>query len=180
MPMKAISNLSVVGQLMLSSALAWGAPPMGEALTREELNQRYQKALQENPMHKMVPAKVADPSVAEQPKNLLDRMDVICFGGAATLVPKRAILNLPRELADRLKFQAGTKIMNWQDFYRFNYGWITTVEVSRAQAEGNKPLDEELVDRIQKSTNLVVATYKGGPISVLPLKETAETANDKP
>ena len=62
-----------------------------------------------------------------------------------------------------------------------NRGWITTVEVSRVQAEGNLAIAEETRERIGKSMNLVVATYMGGPISVLPLKEEAKTqASTKP
>ena len=53
-------------------------------------------------------------------------------------------------------------------------GWITTVEVSRVQAEGNLALADETAKRIQKSASLIVATYQGGPISVLPLKVPVE------
>ena len=75
--------------------------------------------------------------------------------------------------------------MSWMDFFTLNRGWITTVEVSRVQAEGNEALAEEISTRIGKSTNLVVATYMGGPISVLPPKVpeeekvSTETANLK-
>ena len=54
-------------------------------------------------------------------------------------------------MADRLKFQPGAKLMSWADFYAQNRGWITTVEVTRVQAEGNKPLAEEIAARIGKS-----------------------------
>ena len=91
-------------------------------------------------------------------------------------MPKRALLGIPKNLADRLKFQPGSQIKSWADFYAQNRGWITTVEVSRIQAEGNKPMSEEFYKNIGKSTNLVVATYQGGPISVLPLKVPVETA----
>jgi hypothetical protein len=46
------------------------------------------------------------------------------------------------------------------------------------QAEGNKALAEEVSSRIGKSSNLVVATYQGGPISVLPLKAPVESAKE--
>ena len=51
------------------------------------------------------------------------------------------------------------------------------MEVSRPQAEGNVPIDPKIAESIAKSSNLVVATYQGGPISVLPPKAPAE--NDK-
>lgn len=155
------------------------APRMRDAATHEQLSLAYRMAAQTDPMRNMPPAKGADPSVSNRPKDLVSDSDILCFGGLATLVPKRAILTIPKNLADRLKFLPGSQIQSWAEFYAQNRGWITTVEVSRPQAEGNKPLDEELTKRIGKSTNLVVATYLGGPISVLPLKAPVETANAK-
>ena len=109
------------------------------------------------------------------------------------LVPKRAILHTPAAMSARIKLQPGSKIQTWADFFAVNRAWITTVEVSRAQAEGKLPLAEEVVKRIEKSTSVVVATYQGGPISVLapktpapaqvpaaaPAPATVQTANSK-
>lgn len=136
-------------------------------------------------MRKLKPATGADPSLVNQPKDLIASSDILCFGGNATLVPKRAILTIPKNLAGRLTFQPGSRVLSWSEFFTQNRGWITTVEVSRVQAEGKEALPEELSTRIAKSSNLVVATYMGGPISVLPLKTPeegkgpSETANLK-
>jgi hypothetical protein len=160
--------------------LAWSQPSeMRDASTHEQLVMTYRKAAQEDPMRNMPPAKGADPSVVNQPKDLISQSDIICYNGTATLVPKRAILNLPAAMQERLKFQQGSKIVSWLDFFAINRGWISTVEVTRVQAEGNEALKEEISARIGKSTNLVVATYMGGPISVLPLKTPAENQTAK-
>jgi hypothetical protein len=175
-------SLLILGGL---APLAWSqASRMGEmrdASTHEQLTMTYRKAAQEDPMRTMQPAKGVDPSTVNQPKDILSESDIICYNGTATLVPKRAILNLPAAMQSRLKFLPGSKLMTWTDFYTLNRGWISTVEVSRVQAEGNEALKEEISTRIGKSSNLVVATYKGGPISVLPLKVPAgnETAQAK-
>jgi hypothetical protein len=108
--------------------------------------------------------------VVNRPKSLLDQSDIICFGNFATLVPKRAILQIPKNLAGRIQIKPGVTIQSWSDFFAANRGWITSVEVSRTQAEGNAPIAEETATRISKSSNLIVATYLGGPISVLPIK----------
>lgn len=163
--------------------LAWSNPsPVGEmrdASTHEQLALSYRKAAQQDPMRNMQPAKGVDPSVVNQPKDILSQSDIICYNGTATLVPKRAILNLPAAMQSRLKFLPGSKLMTWTDFHALNRGWISTVEVSRLQAEGNEAFKEEISTRIGKSTNLVVATYLGGPISVLPLKIPAENQTAK-
>ncbi len=151
---------------------------MRDAATHDQLALIHRSAPQIDPMRKLRVATGADPSLVNQPKDLLSESDILCFGGAATLVPKRAILNTPKNLAERLKFQPGSVIQGWAEFYAQNRGWITTVEVSRSQAEGNLPLLEEIAGRVRKSSNLVVATYQNGPISLLPLKEPPAPKGD--
>ncbi len=143
---------------------------MRDAATHEQLAQQWRKAEQENPTRTLAPAKGADPSKVNQPPDLLSQSDILCFAGRATLVPKRAVLHIPPPLAERLKFLPGAQIQSWTDFYAQNRGWISTLEVTRVQAEGNQPLAEDVTKRLNDSANLVVATYQGGPISVLPLK----------
>lgn len=157
----------------LSSAFAAPAVPassMTDAVTHDQLVLKLRAAGPNDPMRTMKPAKGPDPSKVNQPESLLATSDIVCFGGAAVLVPKRAILRTPAKLAERLKLQPGAQLQSWADFYAANRGWITTVEVSRTQAEGNAPLEPLVQERISKSNNLIVATYQTGPISVLPLK----------
>lgn len=162
-------------------------PPMRDATTHEELELRYRKAMQEeamrkanapapqvDPAKKPAPAKPAEPA---KPPTLLGQSDIICFNGVATIVPKRAILQSPQNLASRLQYQAGAKLVGWKDFYELNRAWITTVEVSEEQAQGDSPLAEDTQKKVVKSTQLVVATFKGGPISVLPLKTPPPEGN---
>lgn len=180
--MKTTISLILFGAWLAAQAGAQTASlsQMRDASTHEQLSLAARKAAQSDPMRHMTPAKGNDPSLVNQPQDLIATSDILSFGGSATLVPKRAILMIPKNLASRIKFEPGSKIQSWADFYAGNRGWITTVEVSRVQAEGNKPLDEELSKRIGKSSNLVVATYQGGPISVLPLKVPAENAKEIP
>lgn len=183
---------------LLGALTASANPPMRDATTHDQLSLQYRKAAQEDPMRKLPAAKSgepvkvgdsekgneptknadvvknAEPAKPAPPPSLLAQSDIICFNGMATLVPKRAIMQIPKNLADRLKYLPGSKLMGWRDFYALNRGWITTVEVSRIQAEGNSPLAEETHKKIVKSGNLIVATYQGGPISLLPLKVPVE------
>lgn len=146
-------------------------PVMRDAPTHDDLVVKARKAAAlTDPMQHLAKSEGADPSKANQPENLLDQSDIVCFNGLATLVPKRAILATPSAHKERLTFKPGSKIVPWAEFYQQNRGWIHTIEVSRSQAEGNHALAEETTSRIAKSRNLVVATFKGGPISVLPLK----------
>ena len=172
--MKPILAISLF--LAAHSAAQTTTPPMRDAATHDELALKYRKTLQADPMAQLKSVKGADPTLVNQPQDLVKSSDILCFNGAATLIPKKAILKMPKSLEARLKYLPGSKIQSWADFFAMNRGWITTVEVSRVQAEGNKPLDEAVAERVNKSTNLVVATYMGGPISVLPPKVPAENA----
>lgn len=151
-----------------------------DAATHEQLSRTLRKAEAKDPMKNMTPVEGEDPSKVNRPVDLMEQSDIICFRGFATLVPKRAILATPENYKRYLTLEPGAKFVPWRDFYARNRGWITTVEVSRVQAEGNKKFSDETTEQIGKSSNLVVATLKGGPISVLPLKEPEdETASTK-
>ena len=152
------------------------ASAVSDGVTHEQLVGLYRQASNNDPMRKHAPTKGPDPSTVNPPKSLLSESDMFCFNGAVTLVPKRAIIQIPKSMAARMKYQPGAKILTWAQFYALNRGWITTVEVSRIQAEGNGPLAPETQKQIAKSGNLIVATFQGGPISVLPLKVPADKA----
>ena len=165
----------ITASICLSAVLHAAPQVMRDAATHEQLSLVLRKADQVDPMKKLLPAKGEDPSMQNRPKDLLSESDIISFRGIATLVPKRSVLQIPDGCKERMKFEPGSKIVSWAEFFAANRGWINTVEVSRVQAEGNKPLPEESVKTISVSRNLVVAVYQGGPISILPLKEQAPT-----
>jgi hypothetical protein len=154
------------------------AATMRDAATHEQLAAKLRSVQQADPMLKMEPAKGQDPAKENRVPDLLSQSDFLCFGGRATLVPKRAILHIPENLAERLKMQAGTPIQSWADFFAANRGWITTMEVTRAQSEGREVFDEDTAKRLQDSVQVVVATFQGGPISVLPPKVEAPATTD--
>ena len=146
-------------------------PVMREAPTHEQLVGALRLAEQKDPMKNMPVVKGEDPAKVNRPPSLLSQSDVISFGGVATLVPKRAILQIPKSCVERMKLESGARLVSWADFYAANRGWITTVEISRTQAEGNQPLAKETQKFMTTCGNLIVATYQGGPISMLPAKE---------
>lgn len=161
------------------AAIATGAE-MRDSATHEQLALQYRQVSQEDPTRKLALAKGPDPSTANPMKSLIGDSEVLCFNGMVTLVPKRAVLQIPQNLAERLKYQPGAKLLSWAQFYALNRGWITTVEVSRIQAAGTSPMSEVTQKQISKSANLIVATYQAGPISVLPLKVPVETTPKAP
>lgn len=156
-------------------ATAVDRPPMRKAATNEELIVKLRKSEQE--MAALSASKPTSSPIdtrANQPApDLFDTSDILCYNGAFTLVPKTAVLQFPKNLADRLKVQPGAKIQTWLDFYTANRNWITTVEVTKSQAAGAQALSEQTTEHIAKCGKLVVATFRGNPVSLHPVPPPA-------
>jgi hypothetical protein len=168
-----------LGGLAILPAMVAEPLKMRDAASHEQLAVTLRSSASDDPMRGMSVVETKDPSTENQPVDILKSSDIICFNGLATLVPKRAILQVPASCRRRLTFVPGSKILSWDRFLESNRGWISTIEVSRIQAEGGEMLDEKTRERIAKSGNLIVATFKGGPISVLPPR-SVETSETKP
>lgn len=161
-----------IGCLLPASAQTPGPAKvrMREVVTHDEIVETARKAKEAAPPSTFKPATGADPSVANKLGDLISRSDIICFRGQATLVPKRAVLHVPKAMSDRVGMKEGSTIGSWTEFLNANRAWIRTVPVSRIQAEGNDPMPEDTIKSFEKEQRLVIAVYQEGPISVLPLK----------
>ncbi|RYD22559.1 MAG: hypothetical protein EOP88_07630 [Verrucomicrobiaceae bacterium] len=170
-----IAILALVSLIMVSpgqnATAPMDRPPMRKAPTNEELVVKLRQSEQE--MAKAAAARPAsspiDPRGDQPAPDLFSSSEILCYNGAFTLLPKRAVLQFPQTLRDRLKVQQGAKVQSWSDFFVANRNWITTVEVSKSQASGAQPLPEETTTHIAKCGKLVVATFQGHPISVHPV-----------
>ncbi len=156
------------------------APVMRDVIGESQLRAISQKA--SLPMAKVLPMAELkeDPSKVNQPEDLISKSDIISYNGMTTLVPKRAIIQMPESLAKRVGHPDGSRIVSWAEFYAANRGWITTLEVSRAQAAGREPFSKEVTATLSKATTMVVATFSGGTISVLPPKAPVVPAEGAP
>ena len=142
-----------------------------EAPKHADIDGAFKRGRQDNPMKNLPPKAGEGDAEVAAPVDLIASSDILCHRGKATFVPKRAILVRPRSLEGRLALVKNSQIVNWADFFKLNRDWIKTIEVTRVQAEGVEPLSEDAYEMLEGSKILVVATFKGGPISVLPLKD---------
>ncbi|MES2980788.1 MAG: hypothetical protein V4727_00615 [Verrucomicrobiota bacterium] len=151
-------------------------PAFRDAATSESLTEKYRETSTKGPAKKFKETTGEDASVKHKVGNLLENSELITFNGNTTLVPKKAIVQIPEKYKDRINaHKPGSKILSWMDFYTLNRGWISTVEVTLAQARGEVPVSPELMETLSKKGNLVVAVLKNGPISVHTPKAEAET-----
>lgn len=175
---RAIFGLQILGVLALCSSVSSAAPPkFRDAATADDLANRARQQLNHNPLAKLDARKTEDGKTAKDPtkenpvKDLISTSDFLSFGELSTLIPKRALLHVPEKYQGRIKFEKGSRLVIWPVFHRANRGWIKTMEVTRGQAQGVEAFDEKVAENLAKSSMVVVATYKGGPISVLPYKD---------
>lgn len=176
-----LATIALCSTLAASAQQSGKKPVYRDAATHDQIVRIVKVASQHNPMENLLTSEGEDPSIVNQPTDIISSSDIISFNGLTTLVPKRAILQTPANFQDRINnHQPGNRIVNWVDFMTRNRGWITSVEVTREQAEGHAPIARELADQLAKSRNLIVAAYQAGPISVLPLKEPVLSESDTP
>lgn len=157
---------------LLSFAGADGEKPVfRDAATHEDLVQKLRSAEQNDPMKNLAKSEGKDPSAENRPQNLLESSDLISFQGLTTLVPKRAIIKLPEAFKERINNPpAGNRVVGWLEFYSANRGWITTVEITRAQAGGREDFAEGVAGQFEESKNMIVAVLESGPISYMPYR----------
>lgn len=175
------SVLSLVLGSVTSSV--WSAPfggkdkPIRDVAKHDDLSQKLRMIQQNDPLRELGPAAgntEEDPSVKNAPKDFIENSQVLSFRGWMTFIPKRAVIHLPEKYEDRMKIERGAKVKTFQEFFAHNRGWIRTIEVSKEQAFGHKPFPEGAMEAVKNSSSVVVATFKKGPISVLPQKAPEE------
>ena len=154
--------------------------PMRDSPTEEQLYLKLKELQQHAAGSTYVALTVSGNGSENTSQDLWQSSEILCFGDAVTLVPKHAVIQIPKNLAARLKLGSGAQLVTWSNFYTANRSWITTVEVSVEQAEGKVPLSVQTKELMTKSGKVVVATYDGNPISVLSTNASATPTTSVP
>lgn len=149
---------------------------MSEPVSAEELSNRLRHARQNDPIRKLVPPgnPGSDPSKGTHGRDLIAESTVLNHGGLMTLVPKRAVLHLPEALEGRVGTRDGAELQPWVKFFEVNRSWLHAEPVTRERALGKTPFSAEETKALRSSGKIIIATYEGGPISVLPTAFAAE------
>lgn len=101
--------------------------------------------------------------------------DVLSSGGYSTVIPKRSVLHLPVGLESKIARKSNQKYSSFSEFYKRNQNWIFKMELTMAEARGDKAINKEKLDRAKKLGKLVLAVHRGHPIAVrTPKKSTNE------
>lgn len=149
-----------------------------DAPTNQQMLLQFRKAQEENAERSTPTAAVSQsPSKMKAADNLLDRAAFLSFRGTMTMVPKGAIIEISEDYADRLHRTAGARLMDFPTFAAANRSWLSTYEVSFAQAQGKQPINDDAKTHMKKNGNVVVATFRGNPIEVMPPAAPVASAN---
>ncbi|MEX1115406.1 MAG: hypothetical protein WEB53_09150 [Akkermansiaceae bacterium] len=184
-----INSANFFKRLVLAATLLAGASLQGfaeqgaivirDAPTNEDMNLQLRKAQAESSKRPVADTIVSqDVSKMAKSDNLLERSIVLSFRGAAALIPKGAIIEYSEKYKDRLKKSPGDRLGDFSEFVAANRGWLSTYEVSFVQAQGKVPLDENARAQMKKNGNVVVATFRGNPIEVLPPVPSVEVTSE--
>ncbi|MBT8037473.1 MAG: hypothetical protein KJO21_08005 [Verrucomicrobiae bacterium] len=103
--------------------------------------------------------------------SLYKNSHIISNNKAHTIVPKRSIVFLPARIKSRVSDQPNGKFILWPSFLKMNRDWIWTFEVTLDQAKGITPIPKGKLKDFSKLNRMVVALYRGNPISILPPKK---------
>jgi len=172
-----IVSATILASALQSAPRSVGKMPMRDVATHNELSASLRMAQQSDPIRLLGPPagkSDEDPSLRNSSRDLIKESTVVCFNGSLTLVPKRAVIFIPEHLKDRIGVKPKQEVKRWRDFLPANRGWIRTFEVSPDQAMGYAPIAKATLEAMQQGSSMIVATFKSGPISVLPLKTKEE------
>lgn len=92
--------------------------------------------------------------------------DVLNDRGVYTMVPKSAVIHVPRGMERKLQRQSKSKYVSFEKFIRTNCVWIQKMPVNVSQATGQAPIDPIRLENMRKLGKVVIAVHKGEPISV--------------
>ncbi|BDS08517.1 hypothetical protein NT6N_35570 [Oceaniferula spumae] len=116
------------------------------------------------------PSAARKPLVTVKHTSLYKNSHILSNRGEHCIVPKNSILFLPDKLKTRVVEKPSGKFVLWPFFKLRNQQWIWTYEVTLDQAKGIKPLPKGTLEQFSKLNRVVVALYRGHPVSVIPPK----------
>ena len=92
---------------------------------------------------------------------------ILADGEKFTVVPVGSILHLPAELRGHVAASPQGDFTFWPSFLQRNTAWLAAQEVPLSLSRGNAREAKALLKNLSYDKRLIVATYKGGPITIL-------------
>ena len=113
-------------------------------------------------------ASQAKPEGSDFEKQFRRRHFYLVSRGLCSRVPKESILYLPKEYQALVVEKPKGRQVNWIEFLAANRSWLRHQDVTWPQVLGEAPLSPTILHALANEDRLVIATYRGGPVTVLP------------
>ncbi len=94
--------------------------------------------------------------------SIIARSEILHDGQHWTLVPKGAVLFVPKRKSENVGSRPIGTLLSWQEFLAKNPAWISTHETTFDQASGEVPFSEEKVEFWKTQECVIVAVHQGG------------------
>jgi hypothetical protein len=149
---------------MLLAGAALAAPAATDPIPPGEISSRHKSTPAESAASQVPHGEAgATRPVDEAPGK---PSDVLSDGRNWTVVPRGAVLHVPRTLANRVDAKPLCRLLSWDEFLTVNRGWLFTEEVTLDQANGKVAIPPSRSAIWKKNGKVVVATHLGGPLPV--------------
>lgn len=151
--------------------------PIAHKISKEVLDKR--KAAQKSDLF----AGKYKPSTTKQKSkiysSLYDNSDIITIGEYHTILPKNSILHFPSFLEGEISMGkgAGTSLLIWPRFSEKFSGLFEAVEIDQNLINGKSAFPAEKVKYELGKQKVLVAHYRGGPVTCLTEFSNPETNN---
>jgi len=99
-------------------------------------------------------------------QSLIFQSEILHDGHHWTLVPRGAVLFVPKAKMANVGARPVGILLPWIEFLAKNPAWVSTHETSFNQASGDDPLPPEKTAFWEKQDRVIIAVHGGGPISV--------------
>ena len=99
--------------------------------------------------------------------------------GLCTRIPKESILHLPGKYRASVGQRPEGRQVNWIEFLSANRSWLKHQNVTWAQVLGTAPLARTTLDSLAIEGRLVIATYQGGPVTVVSPSEEEDSGKQQ-
>lgn len=155
--------------LFFSWSLFLGAVVSGQVAALSLSNEQLRKL--QKPFEKKVEEDEADgqgtQNVGRQRDiDPLKNSVILVSGGEWTFVPKESVIHIHESLESKVREKPEGKFSRWENFAKKNRSWLWTHEVTMQQATGESEIASSIIDRFTIRPLVVVATLKGGPITL--------------
>lgn len=162
--------LSQVPALPVPSGVS--APSANSTQARDVVTEEELKKLAKSggSLSDMLAKATTQAPVAARPsmESSLYRKSVILYDGVHhTVVPIGSVLQLPAGYRNRVVEKPVGSFTFWPAFLERNAAWLGAWEVPLRMAEGDAELAKKVLATTAKDPRVLVAVYRGGPITIL-------------